>query len=211
MLETNIYHGVLASCLPLTLQWRENQGEAIPFRSLFPVCSVSSQERDWQNDNTRCQVPLPTQRPSLRYRLLGWALRSTRHLPWDVPGLRDRETRKPSHGGQLLSELGSKSPSVLQKNVSQTGSLSPWFKWMLNESPGTSVALLSNKLSEILRDEHSSPLKVFLSIFIHCRRGPSEVNQEIRQQGNVVTNFFFIDTSVLRVFFFLKYNIASPW
>ena len=103
----------------------KSRWDLIPFRSPFPVRSVSSQERDWQNDNTRCQAPLPTQRPSLRYQLLGWALRSTRHLPWDSPGLRDRATRKPSHGGQLLSELGSKSLSVLQKNIFQTGSLSP--------------------------------------------------------------------------------------
>lgn len=162
MAQTKIYQVLLASCL-LSFSFSmggKSRWDLTPFRSLFPVLSVSSQERDWQSDNTRCQALLPTQRPSLRYQLLGWALRSTRHLPWDLPGLRDRATRKSSQGEQLLSELGSKSPSVLQKNIFQTGSLSPWFEWMLNESPGTPVVLLRNKLSEILCTENSPPFEV---------------------------------------------------
>lgn len=171
--------------------------DLIPFRSPFPVCAVSSRERDWQNDNTRCQAPLPTQRPSPRYQLPGWALRSTRHLPWDSPGLRDRATRKPSHGGQLLSELGSKSPSVLQKNIFQTGSLSPRLEWMLNESPETTVALLRNKLSEILCNKSSPPFKIlYVWHFYSLPRGSSEVNKEIRKQGNVI-NFLTLSICAL--------------
>lgn len=161
----------------------KSRWDLIPFRSPFPVSSVSSQERDWQNDNTRCQAPLPTQRPSLRYQLLGWALRSTRHLPRDLPGLRDRETRKPSHGGQLLSELGSKSPSVLQKNIFQTGALSPRFEWMLNESPGTPVALLRSKLSEILCNESPPPFKV-LFVWAFYFTAPEAHQKLIRKLGN---------------------------
>lgn len=183
----------------------KSRWDLIPFRSPFPVCSVSSQERDWQNDNTWCQAPLPTQRPSLRYQLLGWALRSTRHLPWGLPGLRDRATRKPSHGGQLLSELGSKSPSVLQKNIFQTGSLSPWFKWMLNESPGTPVALLRNKLSEIVGDESSPPFKVpFIWEFLFIA---SETHQKlIEKLGNREMRWWtFFDT------FHLCFGFRFSW
>ena len=189
----------------------KSRWDLIPFRSPFPVRSVSSQERDWQNDNTRCQAPLPTQRPSLRYQLLGWALRSTRHLPWDSPGLRDRATRKPSHGGQLLSELGSKSLSVLQKNIFQTGSLSPWLEWMLNESPETTVALLRNKLSENSAIKVPLLLKSFIEHFYSSPRGSSEVNKEIRKQGNVVINFLklFICASSLS-WSTILYSIALP-
>lgn len=191
----------------------KSRWDLIPFRSPFPVSPVSSQERDWQNDNTRCQAALPTQRPSLRYQLLGWALRSTRHLPRDLPGLRDRETRKPSHGGQLLSELGSKSPSVLQKNIFQTGALSPRSEWMLNESPGTPVALLRSKLSEILCNE-SPPLFKVLFVGAFYFTAPEACEKLIRKLGSRKMCWLIRWTlfmCVLWLLFFLKYSIALPW
>lgn len=151
----------LASCLPLILQWGENQGETwfplgVPF-----LCSLCLAGRETDRMITLdARLPCPLKDPPSGISCLTelWGQLDTSpetYLAWGI-----ERPEKPSHGGQLLSELGSKSPSVLQKNIFQTESLSPWFEWMLNESLGIAVALLRNKLSEVLCDESSPPVKV---------------------------------------------------
>lgn len=134
-----------------------------PFRSSLPVRAGSRQKRE-TDTMIKCSArsSCPFKDPPSGIRCLPWALRSTRHLPGGFPGLRDTSTRKSARVEQLLSELGSKSPSALQKkNIFQAGLLSPWFKWMLNESLGTTVVVLGRELSEILCRESSVPFRAF--------------------------------------------------
>ena len=60
----------------------------------------------------------------------------------------------------------------------------------MSESPETTVALLRNKLSENCAIKVPLLLKSFMfEHFYSSPRGSSEVNKEIRKQGNVVINF----------------------
>lgn len=182
----------------------ENSGETLLPLDVCFLWAVSSPERDWQSDNTRCQALLPTQRPFLRCQLLGWALRSTRHLPWGLPGLRDTARRKPSQGVQLLSELGSKAPSVLQKNISQTRSLSPWFEWMLNESPGTPVALLRDRLG----NEKSPPFKARLFEHFNSLETHQKWIRKTRQQRNMRIYIFGSLHLCIIIFFLFSWHMT---
>lgn len=161
------------------------------------MCSVSGQERGWQNDDTWCQAPWPTQRPSLRYRLLGSALRSTRHLPWDLPGLSDSTARKPSPEGQLLSELGSKSPSALQKNIFQTG-------LFLHDLNGCWMSPLGHQL--LCSGTSSPPFKVLCEHFYTL----PQWQRLIRKLGKreIRWLFFWHFSSVLWVLFCFSWSTA---
>lgn len=138
-----------------------------PFRSSLPVCAGSRQKRE-TDTMIKCAASssCPFKDPPSGIRCLPWALRSTRHLPWGLPGLKDTSTRKSAQVEQLLSELGSKSPSALPKNIFEAGLLSPWFKWMLNESLGTTVVVLRSELSEILYHEKFSSFQGLLLLIV---------------------------------------------
>lgn len=66
MVETKIYHGILASCLALVLQWGENQGETrfplgVPF-----LCAVCLARRETDRMITPdASLPCPLKDPPL--------------------------------------------------------------------------------------------------------------------------------------------------